>query len=401
MKELARKRLSQNFKKQVRFLSLVFNDFFILAIIFLFGAMMFWYAKMLKQIPNNLWFYRLLAGAIIFLPYLFGRLATLLENADEQFLFTQDQALVKYLMPLLRYSMILPTVLLILTSVILFPFVLVKTPVTLSTYISLLILLLCAKYIQLLLKMNGLYFNHRRHLIGYNLLVFVMIEFTLYSNASYFALLLILILLPIWYYNSITNNDLFDWNYAISYENTRKNLIYSIYSLFTDVPDKGIVIKRRKYLDILLPKNLINEDANSFLYRRTLLRNPEYLNLIVRMMVFGILIAIVVQNQVWVTIMSCLIMYLLIYQLLPVVNAYKRNVMYHVQPINTTSKYLALIKVIRYVIFIEVIVLGLSWLIIFKNKILVFANIAIFIVFSLILMFAYLPNKIKKMGKRK
>ena len=91
MRELANRRLSENLKQSVKYLTLVFNDFFILALIFLFGALMFWYAQAMRVIPNNLWFYKPLVGFIMWLPLLAGRLVTLLKEADMQFLFTQDE----------------------------------------------------------------------------------------------------------------------------------------------------------------------------------------------------------------------------------------------------------------------------------------------------------------------
>lgn len=64
MTDLIKNRLNKNFKKQMHYLTLVFNDFFILALIFLFGALMFWYAQNIKKWPNNLWFYKPLLALI-------------------------------------------------------------------------------------------------------------------------------------------------------------------------------------------------------------------------------------------------------------------------------------------------------------------------------------------------
>ncbi|WP_304231012.1 ABC transporter permease, partial [Lactobacillus kitasatonis] len=55
MRELAKKRLNENLRQSVKYLTLVFNDFFILALIFLVGALMFWYAEAMKTMPTNLW----------------------------------------------------------------------------------------------------------------------------------------------------------------------------------------------------------------------------------------------------------------------------------------------------------------------------------------------------------
>lgn len=59
---------------------LVFNDFFIIALIFMFGALMFWYAQSMKTMPANLWFYKSIVGAILWLPLLAGHLVTLVKK---------------------------------------------------------------------------------------------------------------------------------------------------------------------------------------------------------------------------------------------------------------------------------------------------------------------------------
>ena len=135
MRELANKRLSENLKQSIKYLTLVFNDFFILALIFLFGALMFWYAQAMKTIPNNLWFYKPLVGIILFLPLLTGHLVTLIKDADMQFLFTQDEKMEEYLRPMYRYSLILPFVLELLVAGILFPFATVKANISVLGYI--------------------------------------------------------------------------------------------------------------------------------------------------------------------------------------------------------------------------------------------------------------------------
>lgn len=57
MRELAKKRLQGNFQQSAKYLALVFNDFFVLALIFIFGAVMFWYAQVMKVLPVKAWYY--------------------------------------------------------------------------------------------------------------------------------------------------------------------------------------------------------------------------------------------------------------------------------------------------------------------------------------------------------
>lgn len=398
MNQLAKKRLANNFKRQIQFLGLVFNDFFILALIFLFGALMFWYANAMKTIPAKLPFYKPLIAGILMLPFIIGKIATLFKEADRQFLFTEDQNLRAYFKPMLYYSMILPTILIVLTGGILFPFAILKAQLSIATYVSLIIVLLINKYMVLSLEIDALYFNGQRKIWIYNLLNFAILLFIVFANAGYLSILTSLVFLPFLYHESTLRNEVFDWRYAIAYEERRKNLVYSIYSMFTDVPEKPNVIKRRKYLDFLLPKKWYKESANSFLYRRTLLRNPDYLNLIIRMGVFAILLSWLLQNPNWSLGIVCLIMFLLLYQLLPLQNVYKRNVMYHVQPIDSDSKS-ALIKVITYVLLTEWLIISAFWLLIFKNIQIVIDSVVLF-VFLALLVRLYLPMKLSKRNGR-
>lgn len=126
MDKLAKARLRANLKQSLQYLSLVFNDFFVLALLFLVGAVMFWYVQSLKQLPTGKWYYPLLAALLLWLPSLTGRLVTLLKPADQQFLLTQDRYFASYLSKMRRYSLILPTLLLLLMAGVVFPFALVE-----------------------------------------------------------------------------------------------------------------------------------------------------------------------------------------------------------------------------------------------------------------------------------
>src|SRR5699024_11494751 len=113
----------------------VFNYLFIMSWILLFGAMMFLYSQAMRVFPNNLWFYKPLVGFIMWLPLLAGRLVTLLKEADMQFLFTQDEQMGEYLKPMIRYSMVLPTILIVLLGEILFLFATVIAGIPVWAYI--------------------------------------------------------------------------------------------------------------------------------------------------------------------------------------------------------------------------------------------------------------------------
>lgn len=394
MNELAKKRLSINFKQSLKYLMLVFNDFFIIALIFMFGALMFWYAQSMKTMPANLWFYKPIVGAILWLPLLAGHLVTLVKKADLQFLFTQDEQMDDYLKPMLAYSLILPTILLLLVAGILFPFATVKAGISPLNYGLSVIIAFLFKFTQLEIEKKNLLFGNKISDWLINLLTLLVLSF-----GMYYPLIIIVglgIVLSMVGYFIARKNQMFDWRYAVNKEQVRKNRVYALFSMFTDVEEKQVDIKRRKYLDFLLPKSLAKENPNKFLYRRSLLRNPENLNLFVRMTVFAILVSWLVQNWAWALGMSALIIFLTVYQLLPMVNEFDSNIMYRVYPIVRKNRGQDLVKVLTSGLLIQWLLISVFWLLLLPIDLHLLEAIILLLVFTLLVTLIYLPYKTKK-----
>lgn len=399
MNNIAKRRLNENFKQSVKYLTLVFNDFFILALIFLFGALMFWYAQSMKTMPSNLWFYKPLVGILLWLPLLTGHLVTLIREADMQFLFTQDKNMGQYLKPMFRYSLILPVMLELLLAGILFPFANLKAQIGVANYISLVIVALILKYDELCAEENNLYFGQK---INFNILSLLALIIMIAS--SYWEVIgLCLGVIGMFFEpnfqpafgDKINKKNLFDWRYAIDTERLRKDRVYSIFSMFTDVQEKQVTIKRRKYLDFLLPKNLAKENPNKFLYQRSLLRNPEYLNLLVRMTIFAILISWLVQDWKWALGLAALVVFLTAYQLLPMATEFDSNIMYRVYPISRDNRGRNLVQVLSLALLLQWLVISVFWLVVLNVNLNVFEAIAALFVFVWILNVGYLPYKVK------
>lgn len=399
MNNIAKKRLNENFKQSVKYLTLVFNDFFILALIFLFGALMFWYAQSMKTMPSNLWFYKPLVGILLWLPLLTGHLVTLIREADMQFLFTQDKNMGQYLKPMFRYSLILPVILELLLAGILFPFANLKAQMGVVNYILLVIVALILKYDELCAEENNLYFGQK---INFNILSLLALIIMI-ANSYWEVIGLCLGVIGMFFEpnfqpafgNKINKKNLFDWRYAIDTERLRKDRVYSIFSMFTDVQEKQVTIKRRKYLDFLLPKNLAKENPNKFLYRRSLLRNPEYLNLLVRMTVFAVLVSWLVQDWKWALGLSALVVFLTVYQLLPMATEFDSNIMYRVYPISRDNRGRDLVQVLSLALLLQWLVISVFWLVVLNINLNVFEAIAALFVFVWILNVGYLPYKVK------
>lgn len=400
MRDLAKKRLAANLRQSVKYLTLVFNDFFVLAIIFMFGALMFWYAQAMKTMPRNLWYYPLLLALILWLPTLSGKLVTLLQDADRQFLLTKDDQMEEYLAPMRRYSMYLPTFLLALTGGVMFPFARIKLGISPLSYLLLLLGLGAGKYFDLLWTSRHFDFDHAitRGLRLARLANLAGLLALLWLGRNFACLLLVGNLLAILLASRGKRQKLFDWQYAIDYERSRKEVVYAAFSMFTDVRERKIQVKRRKYLDFLLPKTCKRETPNSFLYRRTLLRDPEYLNLLVRMTAFAILLTIVVQSPYWVLGLSALVLYLTVWQLLPLGQAYDKNVMYRVYPITREKRGQDLRRVLGGAVFLQAALLAVCWLLLLPEH--KFLCALAIMAWAAILAGLYLPYKTAEEDKR-
>ena len=394
MRELAKKRLSENLKQSVKYLTLVFNDFFILALIFLFGALMFWYAQAMKTMPSDLWFYKPLVGLIMWLPLLTGHLVTLLKDADMQFLFTQDAKMSDYLKLMIKYSMVLPTILIVLLGGILFPFATIKAGITVWSYALIVIGTILLKGCMLLIEKENLYFYYNSP--NWLSLVITLAVLLIGSLGSYIYPIEVVVMMIIARLGTKKDKGIFDWRYAVESEKARKDRVYSIFSMFTDVAEKQVTIKRRKYLDFLLPKSIAKENPNLFLYRRSLLRNPEYLNLLVRMTVFAVLISWLVQDWRWALGLSCLVIFLTVYQLLPMATEFDSNIMYRVYPIVRDNRGKDLVKVLNLGLLIQWLLISILWLILLQTDVHLWASIVALFFFTMIINYGYLLVRVKQ-----
>lgn len=394
MRELANKRLKANFKESVKYLTLVFNDFFILALIFLFGALMFWYAQAMKTMPGNLWFYKPLVSFILWLPLLVGRLVTLINEADMQFLFTQDEQMDEYLKPMIKYSMILPTILIILVGGVLFPFATLKAGISGWAYWLMVVGTILLKACMLLIEKENLYFYY--NLPRWATLAITLVALLIGALGSFIYPIEVVVLLAIPNFGAKKEKGLFDWRYAVQSEKARKDRVYSVFSMFTDVAEKQVNIKRRRYLDFLLPKSIAKETPNLFLYRRSLLRNPEYLNLLVRMTIFAILISWLVQDWRWALGLSALVIFLTVYQLLPMATEFDSNIMYRVYPIVRDNRGSDLVKVLTSGLLIQWLLISICWLAVLPINLHLFEGIGILLIFTLLITYGYLAGKVKR-----
>lgn len=388
MRELASSRLRRNSQQSLRYLRLVFNDFFVLALIFIAGAVMFWYVQALKGMPAGQWYYRPLLIVIFWLPFLTGHLVTLFQEADKQFLLPADNRLKAYFKPMLSYSMIVPTILIVLLAAVLAPLALVKAGLPTWHYLLLAIALIFLKYLQLSFDVASLYFNRRLSAWAVRLQILLVIANLCYN---FWAGLIWTIAFTV-LNRFLPKGVHFDWQRAVSYEQSRKSRVYAGFAMFTDVAELKPEIKRRKGLDFLLSKS---KNGLVYLYQRTLLRNPDYLNLLLRMTVFAVLVSWLLGDWRWAAGLSALIVFLTAFQLVGLGHSFDFNLAFRVSPLSLLPKSKPLAKVLGLALLLQSIIIALCWLAVLPIAVWPKA-LGVLAVADLVIILVYLPYKIKK-----
>lgn len=393
MNKLWQIRLKKHQQQQFRYLRYVFNDHFVIALIFLFGAGVYGYAQLLRYLPTPCMIMRWPVLLILMFTMQFGRLATLIEPADNVFLLPQTPRIYHFLQKGRRYSCLIPAVFILLVNLALYP-LLVKTlhyswPLCINLALSCLLL----KDGILRYELALVYQERRFHwlIYGFELLIIGLTLWMPYGGCVV-ALLFDVMMAQLVRHN--LQNTPLQWQYLINNESQRMTNLYRFYNLFTDVPGFNSRIKRRHYLDWLLKK--IPQDHQhtyAYLYARGFLRRTEYSNLFLRLWIINLLVLCLFHYPLLVIGINALFAYLICLQLMPLFNQYVGMIMTHLYPLTFSQRIQAFITLLQKLLLLQWFTQALVMLLTLPT---LTALIAIFINGLLItlLLKGYLPRKL-------
>ena len=293
MSDLFTRRRLVFWQKSLRYLRYVFNDHFVLALLFLLGLVLYQYSQLLRHLPQNPWPI-ILASSLWLLAFIgMGQVATYLEPADRHYLLVQEEAVLDHIRQAQRRSWVLGAFLLLLANAFAWPLWLAMG-VKIWQLVLLLVFSWLAKWGTLAWKCRHLY-----------------------------------------------QKDLLFWDQAIAQEQKRQQAWLRFYALFTSVKGLRTSVKRRAFLDsglALLPQKSLYLWDN--LYARAFLRSQDYLGLTLRLSLLSILSLIFLRQQAWIALCLCLLFnYLLYFQLLALANHYNYYPLGFLYPQPQTAKY--------------------------------------------------------------
>lgn len=405
MKPFFQKRLARHQQKMMKFLKYVLNDHFVLVCIFLIGGLGYVYSDKVKGLAPQTWWVKPLV-AIIWLASLFvGQLATLAQEADKVFLLPKEKKLWPYLFAAVKHSFILPAVFLLLVCGVTMPLIVAVTHQPFAFFFFYVFILLCLKFAHLFLLVQSLYQNNdssRRDLFWMWLFGSVFaIGMSLYG----FIWVGILISVVMLWWQSVSARRVFaaknlDWDRLVSKEQTRLRSIYRFFNLFTDVPEIGSKVKRRKYLDGILQR-IAPEHQNTYLYlyARSFLRGSEYSGLFIRLLAVSFVI-VLFAGDFWIALgVSLLILYLIGFQLLPIYNEYDYMLLTKLYPIANHEKVKAVGQLVSILLCIAGVLLFVAAVIALKDIKAIGVMFGAILVEVIFFLKIYLPRRLKKMER--
>lgn len=399
MRALWQKRVQKHIQEQVKYLRLVFNDHFVIAIIFLLGALGYTYANAVKGLDPQAWWLKPVLSLVLLVAVSFGRLATLLKEADSVFLLPKESGLVTYLKSARLYSSWLPLIAMAFVTLLVAPLLLITKTVPAWHIAVVLITLVIIKDRRFSIQLRQWYqADETQATKGLSLILdLAIIASQLYQ---WLNLVGVLVALGLAYYQRqqlvrVQKTQLFDWLAAVGAEDSRMGRIYRLYNLFTDVPGLSSQVKRRRYLDGLL-KPITAKPANTYLYlyARGFLRGTEFSGLYIRLVVLGGII-LCFSHIWWLSLaLGLLLIYLVGFQLLPFYNQYDQIIFTHLYPVSTTKRIQAFSQLMRTLLLLQALLFSVILLVTLGMTIQV--GLSVLALFVLVIGFVqfYLPKRL-------
>lgn len=339
MNSLFKERRQKHFLMLLKYWRLVFNDHFVIALFFLFGALAYGYAQWLPSIPaHNVWIELLL---VIFMTVIaqLGRLATLVKTADPIFLLPETSRMKTYFREAYGYSLFLGALISLAGLVVALPLASVTSRTGSSTIAILVIVTLFVKsgwlnlsYLQLSMAQSQNPCWRWLKWIG----PFLVWGITwLLSPVAGLCLSFLWLIITSWL---VRSNSAINWRGAVTAERNRMATVYRFFNLFTDVPNLQGRVKRRSYLNFIV-NWLGQQSVWRFLYGRGLIRHTEISDLVFRLTLVMAAILIFIPISWLNSIIMALALYLIAAQLIPLYDQFANNAFSYVYPTTKDEQY--------------------------------------------------------------
>ncbi|MDN4075733.1 ABC transporter permease [Fictibacillus terranigra] len=351
------RRKDQYFAIALRYFRLIGNSGFMLSLYILFVMGSFYYARILKQLPDNFPASWLLIAVYAYLLTK-SPVRTFLKKGDLVFLLPVESRMKEYFRHSIRYTAVIQSFSIVFFFLALGPLFsrfITDNPIEMLLTLA---LLLTAKVwnIKTSWEEQRLPFDQtRRNYMVIRLAVNAVFLFLLFQKAYVFilAILAIMYVLSHFFFGFIKKMHGYKWEHLLEIENGLMMKLYRIANLFTDVPQLSQKVKPRKWLTAFSKVPYKQRHTFEGLYRKTFFRSNDYFGIYIRLVIIGGLFLFWFPSGWWHPILILLFLHATGVQLLPLYRHHRGNVWFELYPVKHEWRFEAFQKWLRFLLLIQ------------------------------------------------
>ncbi|MDV2886904.1 ABC transporter permease [Alkalihalophilus pseudofirmus] len=384
---LWRERISSYWNEAIRYLRLIGNSGFLFTVYFLILIGSFYYSQALEELPEafpSLWVFTVIFAIVLTR----GRIRTFVKQADVVFLLPYESKLDRYFRASQIYSYILQSFVMLVIFIVLAPLFALRISNESGSFWFVLLMLLIAKAWNVASTWQEQRFasgQERGSHFLLRLMVNGVFTYLLFSGADFIYLIAvvgIMALLYVFYYQKLAVKLSIKWEHLISIEQKMLMFFYRIANAFTDVPQLKEQVRSRSYLNGMLGFLSANKKSvYHYLFARTFIRANDYLGVYVRLVVVASFLLAILPNG-WMEIaVFLLFMHMVMMQLSTLWFHYDTNMWVDLYPIEQGDRKEALTTIsFRLLLVITAVLTGV--LLVSSTYLITAIGLAIGILFS-------------------
>ena len=400
MNKLFTKRRQQHFMMLLKYWRLVFNDHFVIALFFLFGALAYGYSQWLPALRPDTWWSRWLLVIWFVLVAQLGRLATLIKRPDPVFLLPQVTAMADYLKQAYRYSLVLAELITVAGTFVALPFALTTERLTTVEITAVFLAAMVTKDDWLFTARKSISMAWSKQQTRTRLEYWVN---PLLAGLATWLInplvgLVVAIILDV-AMRLVYRGLMIDWQAAVKQEANRMYGVYRFFNLFTDVPAVQGNVKRRRWATGLINYLSAGSRPWAYLYARGFVRDTDISGIVIRLTLVGIVLVFLVPVMWLNAVLAVLFIYLIATQLMPLYDQYDSNVFTHLYPVSSGDRRHDFQRLLTRVTVVVAALIVLASLGPHANWLQLLVNLVLAVVEVLLLTRFYFKLRIKKLSE--
>lgn len=394
---LFKERVASYYAEVRKYTRYMLNDHLLFVLVFALGAILYYYSGWVKTIDET-FPAPLLMAAVLAIVLSWSPVYTYIKRPDTVYLLPLEEEMKTYLQKAVWTSFAAQIYMLVALLAFSMPMYAAVKQTGTGSFFVFLAVLLAAKLWNLFCRLEALNLpsNKQRMIdLAVRLLQNFALLYALFSGylaISGFAVFFMLLWI---FYMGRQGNRPLKWELLAELEEKRLAGFYRIANMFTDVPHLRGTVRRRAWLDRLLPGP--QNGTHTYLLFRTFVRMNEYFGLYIRLTIIAALIILFSGMLTVQLIVALLFLYLTGFQLLPIAARHEHIIWPRLYPAGNSEKKAAVQKLLMRVMFIQSIIFGVLSI---TNGTMAGTGtvLAASIVFSIFFSKVYAPSRLARMS---